>query len=440
VRAIGEAISGLSRRESRDADLSSGSPEFPIDVAVADSIHRLRGHALLLYDTESSLRWAGKGASIVSQSGRLPAPSADAALKRQVRVWDRRVASDRGDFLAKAGLYGGQLSSADVSAAHMPLVGTSAADGHYGLMTVDLSRLSLLGDTKLVVDLRWNRSLIDLVALAWSTFLCDDIKAQIDRLGNVFALNGYRWVAPDHLASDLEKAIWFMEKSGLGGVLPSDVQVGNAREVQGRLTSMVAEVWPPMRPVIRPAGNESVIVDLEALTYALQRSLDRPPLSGGADVNVWSGHFERNVQAGIDATLWRPAPGMAAMVGRTLRRGGQDITDIDAVGERNETLLIVSCKAIPFSDAWDRGEYNVVRNIASKVDEAIATWERVVLGFRRNPVGDNYDFSSYRSILGVVVLPHVPWTPSRGALREVRSGLPVAVAASELTHWCERPR
>jgi hypothetical protein len=113
---------------------------------------------------------------------------------------------------------------------------------------------------------------------------------------------------------------------------------------------------------------------------------------------------------------------------------------VDAIGERGGTLLLVSCKALPYSDAWDRGEYRVVRNVASHVANAVAEWRDRVAEIKANPVGDNFDFSAYRRIVGVVVYPHTPWTTSREATLEVASGLRAASSASEIATWCRRAK
>ena len=77
----------------------------------------------------------------------------------------------------------------------------------------------------------------------------------------------------------------------------------------------------------------------------------------GDMANVWSKHFETVVQEAIDATTWKPSSELAALRGRKLKAGPDDITDLDAVGEHSGKALLVSCKCIPFSQAWNRGEY-----------------------------------------------------------------------------------
>jgi hypothetical protein len=54
------------------------------------------------------------------------------------------------------------------------------------------------------------------------------------------------------------------------------------------------------------------------------------------------------------------------------------------------------------------------------------------------PVGDNFDFQSYRTILGVVVLPTVFFVPRGPALEYVADGLHAAVSAAELEKWLNK--
>ena len=65
-----------------------------------------------------------------------------------------------------------------------------------------------------------------------------------------------------------------METSGLGGVLPNDVQVGNASEIQERLTSMAAEVCAAITLIFRDYGRrESRAKARLAFLIDVERSL-----------------------------------------------------------------------------------------------------------------------------------------------------------------------
>jgi hypothetical protein len=157
--------------------------------------------------------------------------------------------------------------------------------------------------------------------------------------------------------------------------------------------------------------------------------------AGGAQANQWGEMFEDRIQAWIDQSAWRPVPDLAAMQRRTLRRAGRRLTDVDAVGARDGQLLIVSCKSRALTDAFERGEYDEVRNVRTQAAQALADLERVVADLRATPVGDNFDFSSYREIAGVVVFPFLPYVEPHWLRAEAIPGLPSIVDSTELQRF-----
>ena len=261
----------------------------------------------------------------------------------------------------------------------------------------------------------------------------------MERLGHVaFASTGYRALGRETVLGEIELSLAFLREKRLGGAIPPNVDLGSATEVFDRLIAAPVSVWPPSAPPLRVEG-ETCFVDLVSTTLAMTDAVARPPVSGST-ANVWSEHFERSVQAAIDETPWRPSAPIAMLRGRPLRRDGRWLTDIDAIGERAGSLLVVSCKGVPFSAAFDRGEHRVIRNFAEHVEGSVAAWRDVVADLDRGRAGENFDFSGYRRIVGVVVYPHIPWTTSTLAVRYVTSGLRAAVSPSELIAWCHRAK
>ena len=116
---------------------------------------------------------------------------------------------------------------------------------------------------------------------------------------------------------------------------------------------------------------------------------------------------------------------------------GKAITDIDAIGERGDRLLLVSCKGIPFSDAWNRGECRAVLNVAAAADAAVADWRDRMAKLQAEPRGDNYDFSRHSELIGVVVFPLPPWSPTPDTCAEIAPGLRAASSADELGQWVQ---
>jgi hypothetical protein len=83
-------------------------------------------------------------------------------------------------------------------------------------------------------------------------------------------------------------------------------------------------------------------------------NLDGP---GGELVNARGAHFESAVQDILDASRWKPSEPIRALRGRTLTVGGVPLTDIDAVGQLGDELLLVSCKSRVYSEECDAGSY-----------------------------------------------------------------------------------
>ena len=99
------------------------------------------------------------------------------------------------------------------------------------------------------------------------------------------------------------------------------------------------------------------------------------------------------------------------------------MTDIDALGSRKGRLLVVSCKSLLYSDGYEVADYKVMRNMAVAVDKAVQAWSAVCASLRQDPMGDNFDFSRYNEIIGVVCTPTVIYTPLGPATQVISDGL-----------------
>lgn len=105
---------------------------------------------------------------------------------------------------------------------------------------------------------------------------------------------------------------------------------------------------------------------------------------------------------------------------------------IDYAIERGSHLIIVECKAVNMSIAFDRGDPvaiqyrtdNVVKRALSETDEK-AAWLAV------NQLGRNYDITSYEYILPVAVSPFVEFIPSRDKYFWVSEKIPRVLTPKE---------
>lgn len=206
----------------------------------------------------------------------------------------------------------------------------------------------------------------------------------------------------------------------------------------GELLQVLAIRRGEMRPLrggqIARLDGELILIDLHAATAQLEYGLDIAHMDG-AVANVRADLFERQIQEVIDNSGWRAPVQIRALVGRELRQGGQAITDIDAVGSKERTLLLISAKSRVFTTNLERGEYQSVRNAKTMVEDACrrAADHRAALRARRR--GDNYDFGDYDEIKVVVCTPYPVFVPLGTVTQEILPGLPAAVCLDELEEW-----
>jgi hypothetical protein len=207
---------------------------------------------------------------------------------------------------------------------------------------------------------------------------------------------------------------------------------------RARLDAIAPGTWPLQAGgVIRPYMKDHILVDLCAASSALIARVKSDRTA--ADLaNSRSQTFELQVQALIDSSEWRPDSALAALRGRTLRHSGSVLTDIDAIGARGSTLLLVSCKSLIYDGDYDKGTYKVIRNAQSTVDAAVKDWRSVVEWLRSNPVGDNFDFTGFTHMVGPICTPFVVYSDSSETLAFADTALRVCVSAAELSTWLGR--
>lgn len=195
---------------------------------------------------------------------------------------------------------------------------------------------------------------------------------------------------------------------------------------------------PPILPGVILGDKKWIIVDHANVKTRLDKMLLFPSLRGetGRKRGI---HFEDAIQSYIDASPWKPSDELRAMRQVYLIRGGDSnhnqITDIDAIGESGDILLIVSCKAIIFNVGQDIGEYCALKNARLHLDEAVRKWQAVKSELLDSPTGRNYDFSRYSKIIAIVCTPNVVYTESDLTLAYEVSGIRKAATALEFIDW-----
>src|SRR5262249_21008199 len=153
--------------------------------------------------------------------------------------------------------------------------------------------------------------------------------------------------------------------------------------------TLKGSAWPLVAPSPLRGTNQLMAVDLWSATARLATALEFPATTGEI-ANRRAAHFEVEIQHVIDRSAWKPPDAIRQMRGRTLRLAGKDITDIDAIGEQNTTVLLVSAKSKVYGALYDTGDYAQIRNAATAIDEAVSYWREILSVLSAHPKGDNY--------------------------------------------------
>ena len=223
-------------------------------------------------------------------------------------------------------------------------------------------------------------------------------------------------------------------KNAVRGTIP-ELRLPDSIEILVReLEEMRGTLWSVLQgPVVRSCG-ELIYLDLASATMRLNRAFQFPRVAG-ASANMRAEHFEGSVQSVIDRSRWADST-TRVLHGRTLRHQGRSVTDVDAIGVGENKLLLISCKSVLYAE-YDTADYRVLRNAADVVQKAVAAWDEVCSFLRDHRIGDNYDFSVYQEIIGVVCTPVVVYVPLGLATADIAEGLFAAVSISELRIWLD---
>jgi hypothetical protein len=419
---------------------------FPIDEAALSDLARLREIVGLLYENHSTTRWAGKSSDIRFTRTIGPKSAPTEELLAAVRLYDRR---DEGghNILAPAGLAADVQSGIGLSgfpsvfpvAGQAPGTAISPAwhgtlDGPppYGIDLIDLSKVDILTNQQIPVETRWPSSLPALLVL--SMIVLHPLFNSVAGVGNVYRKFGYCYFTRDALVSWLDLTIDVL-RSGEPQFIPHDIFPEDAEAVIRDLAGVGVSLYPPSRGRILHTLGHTVVVDLEAASHAIFRCLERP-VNDGEYVNRWGDTFELHIQDIIDDSPWAPGAELGQLRGRTLRLGEAWLTNIDALGALDGTLLLVSCKSRPFTQAYDRGDYGEVRNVRTLAENSVSEWQEFLRTVQEHKVGDNYDFSGFSRIVGVVVLPFAPFVFEGSCTAESAPGLRWVSSSQELRTWC----
>lgn len=447
---LATAASGLfgsDKSESPYTD-AGGTVRFKVDGSTLPRLLRFAMIARWLSQSHVLLRYCGKGVRFYfPPNSRIPDAAPTEEEKKNIRQYDARVASAT-SFLTTSGTVISSPSALSESAflmvhfSNVEWVKVPArAEGkdieanvlkRFMPETESLAQLERLNqDARLSGLAWWGTHSARLLALARGAFVL--MGGQANGLASALRF-GYQFVSEESYVNALG-SIWAELTEDVRQIIPGAILPISAEEHLAELCAIQPTLWPlSPGPVIRRAGD-ALWVDLVASTAILQASLEFPRGDGDA-ANARADHFEDTTQEVINNTPWVPSPELAKVRRLTVKRSdGRELTDLDAVGEKDDCLLLVSCKSVIYSRAYDIGEFNVVRNMRTMLEEAAKYWNGVVDYLRTNPKGSNYDFSKYKLIIPVVCTPHVAYLTDPFALRFVAPKLRAACSLDELKTW-----
>jgi hypothetical protein len=408
--------------------------------ALAEFCERVR----FLSDLHRAHRWVCKGAEVEFSPNHSPKEIADAALRESVRIYDDRVAVGEN----VAGRVGTQLlgtihgTDFDHVIVHLRQIvqtvlpipatlhgGRTMSLDHDVTMSVrflpQFSALTDLNSLRLVAG-RFNICLLFIMHAAslYVRYHQDKFVGMLTRGYVMFDGRTFSKITDTAMARAAEHI-----RRAL-----ADANLTDASALLTEVSSFRGSTWPlVVGRLVRTGTRGAICLDLAAASHALETL--EPLECTGEPANVRATHFELSVQRAIDESPWKPPESLAPMRGRSLRRGGADISDVDALGERHGVLLLISCKSMIYRGSNDIGEHSAVRNRAHDICRAVQDWHVVVQQLRDYPVGDNYDFRRFDRIVGLVCTSHLHWVPLGVAVQEPMPGLLAACSFAELRRW-----
>lgn len=391
------------------------------------------------------LRFAGKGASIKFSNVGPVQSITDSAIREGIRLYDARVANS-GFQLTKLGSFVGAEYNKELT-----LVSYFRLDTPQflpPLFSKDFREVTVLSNcAPKVMSLSGFSQLAQDPALASIEFLnkrtaalllfliaLPEILVELDAAPKTLMKNGYFLLSNESLESAM--ASTFQKAAQTLNEISGNIPVPNsASEALTELRNITPSLWPIDFPSpLIPIGNDAVCCDVVIASSAFLKLCEFPRL-GGAAANARANHFELATQEVINKSAYKPSDEVLKLRGRSLTLKGKVITDIDAIGAKDDTLLLVQCKSLVYSDEYDMGEKKAIINSWSTVENGLVGWKKRIEEFEHNRVGDDYDFSAYKKFISVLCTPQPIYVPAGQCTEEVAPGLRATCTPQELSNF-----
>ncbi|MFZ5866884.1 MAG: hypothetical protein ACOYXY_13455 [Thermodesulfobacteriota bacterium] len=454
--ALAEVVSAESRAPDTTKRPSGAMLAYDINDSVVRRLVRYSYRIKALSQTHVLIRLANKGVKLVHDKYALPEDKMTSEQKEAISLYDRRTALG-GHPLGRVGTIvasedlGGDYSTSILAVAlngapdwaPAPLGPVTAEHAQVEVLMnfvprlISLNQLQKLNsDPALAAKQRWTPDTALLLLLMRNAV---SLLVNLDA-GILNVLQYGYFVVEDAMFHAIIQARLAESSAMVQSVIPGAQMPSSSIEFLASLEALRGSSWPLRHgpPIRRVDGL--VMVDLHAATSATNSLFEFPrrfPLSSGEvdPSNIRGEHFEDAVQRLIDSSPWCPPSDLKDLRGRHLIYDRKRVTDVDAIGAKGDRLLMVSCKSMIYSAEYDAGEAAAVRNVASTIEQAWSQWKGKKAFLEAHPKGDNYDFTEYKRIVGVVCTPNVFYVPLGPATDLVAPGLMAVSSFSELRTW-----
>ena len=469
MRALTEAYSGKSTKIEAISPDKDGIFFFKVDEALIRHLARFMAFVDLVYHFQVSYRLAGKGLNFKFRGSNeydavVPRDSGDRAIWEAIRIYDARhsipargaenILINSGEGFSSTMSSAVTLSRSETEILFWALSDETLLPYWEFLRKEDYPQLfERMGAeakfrAKFVpyqVDLSLIFEMFRRPALSEHTIsqeaalsillvmLGDTIITELPAASLRVAELGY-YIVPLNEWNDLGMRHYFSCISVLQKAIPQVIVPATFVEFEDALARVTPSPWPLVHGALIKRTESYVSVDMWAACSAFHQSYQFPRAQGEI-ANARADKFEDAVQDAINASLWRPTTALTELRRKTLRVDGKSLTDFDALGAKGGTLLLVSCKSIPYSKEYDKGDYRAVRNAQSTIANAVETWERVTGVLRTQKKGDNFDLRGYEKIIGLVCTPFAVYTTDVRALSEPLPGIRTVASIDELDRW-----
>jgi hypothetical protein len=440
--ALAEAISGRSTTRG-GARIASHQLAFALADPDAKRIWRFCAGVRYLSHLHQTYRWANKGAPVQFAKRAPPQAQPSDELRQAACAYDLRMEAGSA-YLARSGNISAAVPGGDTAITafiqaepfimRVPdLPGPPPQNGEaltrYVPYTVDFAshiRVILREQTPRVLAVAREVAALGCLLSALYEFLWNhrQISGALQR--------GYlRWKR-ERLERVFEDA--YSRLPSIFKELFAWAGIASVAEWISVIKGMCGTTWPLVAGPVLRIDNDEVLLDLYSASMRLDTLISNLALDGEA-ANARSKLFELRVQRLMDESPLQAPAKVRNMRGVTLRLAGTHLTDIDAIGCTDDRLLLVSCKSTIYSPQYDVGDFRVIRNRESHLLDAIRDWDEKVTFLRRNPVGDNYDFSNFDLIQGVVCTPLPVFVMHMPGTSMTPDGLTSGCSFAELESW-----